>query len=81
MPQADDWFYIVLLGLFATYAQIFMTKAYSYAKAGIIATVSYSNIAFSIVLGLFLGDAFPDIWICFGILLIITSGLLVSSKK
>lgn len=81
MPQAADWFYIVLLGLFATYAQIFMTKAYSYAKAGIIATVSYSNIAFSIVLGLFLGDAFPDIWICFGILLIITSGLLVSSKK
>ncbi len=81
MPSGMDWFYIVLLGLFATYAQIFMTKSYAYAKAGIVATVSYSNIAFSIILGIFLGDAFPDIWICLGIILIVTSGLLVSSKK
>lgn len=81
MPQGKDWLYIALLGLFATYAQIFMTKAYSCAKAGIIGTISYSNIAFSIILGMFLGDAFPDIWISFGILLIVISGLLVTAKK
>ena len=81
MPSGMDWFYIILLGLFATYAQIFMTKSYAYAKAGIVATVSYSNIVFSIILGMFLGDSFPDIWICLGIILIVTSGLLVSSKK
>ena len=81
MPSGMDWFYIVLLGLFATYAQIFMTKSYAYAKAGIVATVSYSNIVFSIGIGMLLGDAFPDIWICLGIILIIASGLLVSSKE
>lgn len=81
MPSGMDWFYIVLLGLFATFAQIFMTKAYSYAKAGIVATISYSNILFSTIMGMLLGDAFPDIWICLGIILIVTSGLLVSSKK
>lgn len=81
MPSGSDWLFIILLGLFATFAQIFMTKAYSHAKAGIIGTISYSNIAFSIILGLFLGDNFPDIWIIFGILLIVVSGLLVSSKK
>lgn len=81
MPQADDWYYIVLLGVFATLAQIYMTKAYSNAKAGIIGTISYSNIAFSIILGIILGDSFPDIWISFGILLIVISGLLVSSKN
>lgn len=81
MPNTNDWLFIILLGLFATFAQIFMTKAYSHAKAGIIGTISYSNIAFSIILGMFLGDAFPDIWIIFGILLIVVSGLLVSSKK
>ena len=81
MPQANDWYYIVLLGVFATLAQIYMTKAYSNAKAGIIGTISYSNIAFSIILGIILGDAFPDIWISFGILLIVISGLLVSSKN
>ena len=81
MPKADDWLYIVLLGTFATLAQIYMTKAYSFAKAGIIGTISYSNIVFSIILGLILGDTFPSILIVFGILLIVLSGLLVSSKK
>ena len=81
MPQPNDWTYIILLGIFATLAQIYMTKAYSYAKAGIIGTISYSNILFSIILGLFLGDNFPNISIVFGILLIVLSGLLVSSKK
>ncbi|MDZ7819128.1 MAG: DMT family transporter [Aliarcobacter sp.] len=81
MPQADDWIYIILLGIFATFAQIYMTKAYSFAKAGIIGTISYSNILFSIILGLILGDNFPSISIVFGILLIVLSGLLVSSKK
>ncbi len=81
MPSGNDWYYIVLLGVFATLAQIYMTKAYSNAKAGIIGTISYSNIAFSIILGIILGDSFPDIWISFGILLIVISGLLVSSKK
>ena len=81
MPQANDWIYIILLGIFATLAQIYMTKAYSFAKAGIIGTISYSNILFSIILGLILGDKFPSISIVFGILLIVLSGLLVSSKK
>lgn len=58
-----------------------MTKAYSCAKAGIIGTISYANIAFSIILGMILGDSFPDIWIVLGILLIVVSGFLVSLKK
>jgi len=81
MPQRDEWVIILLLGVTATFAQIYMTKAYSCAKAGIIGTISYSNIAFSIILGIILGDSFPNILIIFGIILIIISGLLVSSKK
>ena len=81
MPKADDWIFIILLGLVATYAQIYMTKAYSVAKAGIIGTISYANIAFSIMVGILLGDSFPDIWILFGIMLIVISGVLVSLKK
>ena len=81
MPEINDWFYIILLGIFSTYAQIYMTKAYSFAKAGIIGTISYSNIVFSIILGLILGDSFPSALIIFGILLIVFSGFLVSIKK
>ena len=81
MPKVDDWIYIILLGIFSTYAQIYMTKAYTFAKAGIIGTISYSNIVFSILLGLLWGDAFPSMLIILGIILIVISGILVSSKK
>ena len=81
IPKLDDWIYIILLGIFSTYAQIYMTKAYSFTKAGIIGTISYSNIVFSILLGLFWGDAFPSMLIILGIILIVISGILVSSKK
>ena len=81
MPKVDDWIYIILLGIFSTYAQIYMTKAYTFAKAGIIGTISYSNIVFSIILGLLWGDAFPSMLIILGIILIVISGILVSSKK
>ncbi|XPV69481.1 MAG: DMT family transporter [Halarcobacter sp.] len=81
VPQSSDLVFIVLLGLVATFAQIFMTKAYSVAKAGIIGTISYANIIFSIAIGLFLGDSLPDMWIVLGIMLIVISGILVSTKK
>jgi len=81
MPKDDDWLFIILMGTVATFAQVYMTKAYAQAKAGIIGTISYSTLLFGMILGLFLGDKFPDIWIIFGILMIVISGVLVSSKK
>lgn len=81
MPTGIDWIYIVLLGLFSTLAQMYMTKAYSITKAGIIGTISYSNIVFSIILGLlFLGDGLPDIYTTIGIILIVASGVLAGAK-
>ena len=81
IPKSENWMYILLLGFFSTYAQIYMTKAYTFAKAGIIGTISYSNIVFSIFLGIVLGDSFPSTSIVLGIILIVISGILVSDKK
>ncbi len=78
MPQGILWVYILGMGIFATLAQTYMTKAYALTKAGIVGAVSYSNIIFSIFVGLALGDAFPDIWTILGIVLIILGGVMVS---
>ncbi len=81
MPQGVMWMQIVAMGLLATLAQIFMTKAYGVTKAGIVGAVSYSNIAFSILFGLlFLGDPVPDIVKFLGIILIVLSGILVARR-
>jgi drug/metabolite transporter (DMT)-like permease len=81
MPSGIDWVWILLLGFFSTFAQIFMTKAYSLSKAGIIGTIGYSNIIFSIGIGLMLGDSLPDIYVTIGIVLIILSGVMVSKRS
>ncbi|WP_370583472.1 DMT family transporter [Nitratiruptor sp. YY08-14] len=81
MPKGVLWIQIVAMGVLATFAQIFMTKAYGVTKAGIVGAVSYSNIAFSILFGLlFLGDPIPEFVKILGIILIVISGILVARK-
>ncbi len=81
MPQHEAWGYIVGMGVFATLAQLYMTKAYGESQAGVIGAVSYTNIIFSIFLGLLLGDDLPDMAVTSGIILIVTSGILVAKSK
>lgn len=80
MPTGIAWFYIVGLGIFATFSQVFMTKAYSLAQGGVVGTISYSNILFSIIIGMFLGDMFPTSTVLIGICFIVLSGILVTKK-
>ncbi len=80
-PSAYQWFLIAGLGIFATLMQTFMTLAYGVTKAGIVGSVSYMNIVFSIFIGMALGDAFPDILSIFGIMLIIFGGVLIGKDK
>ncbi len=80
-PQQTEWWYILLMGSSALFGQYFVTKAYGADKAGIVSAISYAGIIFSIIIGMLLGDAFPDTVSLFGILLIIVSGLMISFIK
>ena len=80
MPEGVVWFYVLGMGAFATLAQVYMTRAYGASQAGVVGAVSYTNIVFSIGVGLMLGDALPDFITLFGIILIIISGILVVKK-
>lgn len=81
MPEDIQWVYVMAVGIFATISQLLMTKAYELTKAGIVGTISYSNIVFAVVIGIMLGDPIPDIWTVLGIILVILSGLLVALPK
>lgn len=81
MPQGVEWGYVTAVGIFATISQLLMTKAYELTKAGIVGTISYSNIVFAVIIGTMLGDPIPDIWTTFGIILVVISGLLVALPK
>jgi drug/metabolite transporter (DMT)-like permease len=80
MPTGITWFYIIGLGVFATFSQIYMTKAYSLAQGGIVGTISYTTIIFSVLVGMLLGDLFPTTTLLIGIGFIVLSGILVTKK-
>ena len=81
LPVGVEWGYVTAVGVFATMSQLLMTKAYELTKAGIVGTVSYSNIVFAVLIGVMLGDPIPDFWTVLGIILVIMSGLLVALPK
>jgi drug/metabolite transporter (DMT)-like permease len=81
MPEGIVWFYVIGMGIFATISQLLMTKAYGETKAGIVGAVSYSNILFSIIVGVMLGDSLPSMSMVFGVVLIVLAGIMVARAK
>jgi drug/metabolite transporter (DMT)-like permease len=78
MPKDMQWIYLAGMGIAALAGQYFVTKAYSSEKAGIVAAIGYSNIVFALIIGLFLGDRFPDVVSITGTIVIIASGVGIS---
>jgi drug/metabolite transporter (DMT)-like permease len=81
IPQGWQWFFIVMVGTSATLSQLLMTKAYELTKAGIVGTISYTNIVFGMLIGIALGDPVPGFWTILGIILVVVSGLIVALVK
>ncbi|TDA68968.1 DMT family transporter [Sulfuricurvum sp. IAE1] len=81
MPQGSDWLWIVLMGSAAAYGQIFMTRAYFYAKAGIVSATSYSVVLFATAFGIVLGDALPTPAVIAGGALVVLSGMLLIRSR
>ncbi len=81
MPVGIVWLYVSGMGILATLSQYYMTKAYGETKAGIVGAVSYTNIVFAIIVGLFLGDSLPTFITACGIVLIVFAGIIVAKQK
>lgn len=77
-PEGEQWIFILMMGLAALFGQYFVTRAYGSDKAGIVSAISYANIIFSTIIGMFMGDAFPDVFSAAGICCIIASGVIIS---
>jgi drug/metabolite transporter (DMT)-like permease len=80
-PKGIEWFFVLFMGTAALFGQYFVTKAYASDKAGIVSIFGYSNIIYSVFIGMLLGDAFPDLMSWAGITCIIISGIIISLFK
>ncbi|WP_104721491.1 DMT family transporter [Helicobacter mesocricetorum] len=81
MPSLWEWILIVGLGIVATYAQIYLTKAYSMGNPPIIGAMSYMTIFMATFAGILLGDKIPNLLVIIGMFLIALSGSLAAFGK
>jgi drug/metabolite transporter (DMT)-like permease len=80
-PSGKEWIAVLILGLAALFGQYFVTKAYGSDKAGIVSIFGYTNIVYSVFIGMALGDEFPDWMSLLGISCIIGSGAIITLVK
>jgi drug/metabolite transporter (DMT)-like permease len=81
LPKGIEWIWIGVLAVSALIGQIFLTKAFTFGNTGEVSAIGYSNIVFSVIFGVLLGDAFPSPLSFLGIFLIIGCGIYISMKK
>jgi len=77
MPTAEQWLFIVLIGVLGVFGQLLMTWSYRYAEASMIAPLDYTNLLFAVIYGyLFFGETpYVSVWI--GAPLVIAAGLII----
>ncbi len=63
MPKGIDWILIAVVGVSATVSQLLMTKAYTLTKAGIVGTITYTQILFALIIGTLLGTLFQILYL------------------
>ena len=81
-PQnIEQWAGLTAFGLTALMGQKMLTQSFTYDKAGRVAAVGYSNILFSTLLGLMMGEAIPNTFMLIGMILIVAGGVLISISK
>lgn len=79
-PSLNQLPHLLLLGFSALVGQYYLTKAFTSSKAGPISVIGYSNILFSMLFGIFLGDGLPSFLSIMGIAMVIFSGIAITKK-
>lgn len=80
-PEGWEWLVLLAMGFAALLGQLAMTRSLGMDKAGRVSAVGYSNIVFSLIFGLILGDPFPSWLMLLGVALIMTGGVLIAWKR
>ena len=77
VPTAEQWVFIVAVGVLGVLGQLLMTWSYRYAEASMIAPLDYTNLLFAVVYGyVFFGETpHASVWI--GAPLVIAAGLII----
>ena len=76
MPDMEQLFYLVMIGINACLGQIFVTLSYRYAPASQISIYSYISIIFALILGFIFFREIPDLMSVTGSIIVVSMAYL-----
>lgn len=80
-PTPGDWIWMAIMGAFAAGGHFLIIKGFDRAPAPVVAPVAYAEIVAATAVGYFAFGDFPATWTWVGIVVIITSGLVISIRE
>jgi drug/metabolite transporter (DMT)-like permease len=81
LPTAEEWGYLLGLGISGQIAQIFLTLGLRAERAGRAMAVGYLQIVFAAALGMLFFQEFPDLWSILGALVIVASTWFLATAR
>ncbi|MDR2407713.1 MAG: DMT family transporter [Bacteroidales bacterium] len=81
VPQQQEWFYLICIGVVSLIAQIFLTKAFTHENAVIVEIVRYIGIAFNAAWGFIFWTEIPDFYSILGMVMIIGGCILMTKLR
>ena len=76
-PVGNEWLFLMLLGVFGYFGQVYMTKAFQTASTNIVAPIKYFEVIYTATFGVFIFGEIYTFWSLLGISLII-GGLILN---
>ena len=76
-PAGNEWLFLMLLGVFGYFGQVYMTKAFQTASTNIVAPIKYFEVIYTATFGVFIFGEIYTFWSLLGISLII-GGLILN---
>ena len=80
-PVGLEWVFLLSLGVFGYFGQLYMTKAFQTASASQIAPLKYIEVVFTLLLGVALFNEVYTFWSLLGMTMIITALILNTRYK
>ena len=77
VPTGPEALLLVMAGLLGGLGQIFLTSAYRFAPASVVAPFDYASMLFAIMIGVFFFNEIPDTRTLSGAALVIAAGVLI----
>lgn len=80
-PTPTDWVWMAVMGAIAAGGHFLIIKGFDRAPAPVVAPVAYTEIVAATAVGYFAFGDFPAAWTWVGIVVIVTSGLVISIRE